>query len=159
LRRTVESDPSSSPPPWPVRDQLEAFQDDRQAPRLVDEIHRAPFERRLLVDLLAEHGQEDDGRFNPRLAQRLEHAETVDPWHSPVEQHRIGRLAGLEVLECRLAVREIDDLEALLSQVETQGFPKQIVVIDNGNALVVGIENGWVKRHGSIGSCFVLVVQ
>src|SRR5579883_2083690 len=42
-------------------DEAQALHQDRKAPRLVDEIDGAAFERRLLVDVVAQHGQEDDG--------------------------------------------------------------------------------------------------
>src|SRR5215468_8529446 len=41
--------------PLALRDQLDAPHQDRQPPRLVDEVYRAPRQRRLLVDVVGQH--------------------------------------------------------------------------------------------------------
>jgi len=54
--------------PHALGDQLDPFQDDRQAARLVDEIDGAAFERRLFIDIVAERGQKDDGNGDDATA-------------------------------------------------------------------------------------------
>jgi hypothetical protein len=61
-----------------------------------------------------------------------------------------SRTASADSPDWRLAGREVDHLEAFLRQVEAQGFPEQIVVVDDHDARVLRVQNGRLKRHDSV---------
>src|SRR3546814_13613969 len=71
----------------PLGDQLQALQDDRQAARLVDEVDGAPFQGRLLVDLVAQHGEEDHRGLDAALAHAAQHGKAVE---ARSEERRVG---------------------------------------------------------------------
>ena len=72
--------------PQALGDQLQPFQQDRQAPRFVDEIDRAAFERGLFVDVVRQRGQENDRDPDPGAAQPAQHVDAGKLGHPPVEQ-------------------------------------------------------------------------
>src|SRR3546814_5639849 len=88
-------------------DQLEALQNDRKAARFVDEVDGAPFQRRFLVDLVAQHGEKDHRGLDAALAHAPQHGQAVETRHAPVQQHRPGLLAGHHEFQRALAVGEV----------------------------------------------------
>jgi hypothetical protein len=121
---------------------MEALQQYREAARLVDEVDGAAFERRFLIDVVAEHGEKDDRRRCASAAQAAQHLETVHPGHAPVQQDDLGAAAALEVVERRLAAREAQDVEALVDKVEAERFAEGIVVVNEDDP------NRRRTRHG-----------
>jgi hypothetical protein len=111
-------------------DELETLHQDREPPRLVDEIDRAALERRLLVDVVAEHGQEDHRRGAAGAAQAAQHLEPVHAGHAPVEQDDVGAAAAREIVERRRTRIEADDRETFVDQIEAERLAERVVVIN-----------------------------
>ena len=109
---------------------LQALHQDRQAARLVDEIDGAALERRLLVDVVAQHGQEDHRRGAAGAAQAAQHLEPVHAGHAPIEQDDVGGAAAGEIIERRRAAIETDDRETLVDQVEAERLAERVVVVN-----------------------------
>src|SRR5262249_43810500 len=63
----------------PVGDEPQALQDDREAARLLDEVDRAPAQRCLLLDLMAEHCEEDHWNMQVAVAQVAQDREPSSP--------------------------------------------------------------------------------
>ena len=89
-----------------------------------------PSSRRLLVDVLAEHGEEDHRGGVARSAQAAQHLEPVHSGHAPIEKDDIGVAAQGKIVERRRAAREARDLITLVDQIEAQRFAKEIVVVN-----------------------------
>ena len=104
--------------PLALRDELDAPHQDREPARLVDEVDRAAGERRLLVDVVAERGQENHRCGDAALAQLAQHLEPVHPGHAPIQQDHLRVLAPGHVLQRRRPVGKGRHREALVHQVE-----------------------------------------
>src|SRR5580658_1151271 len=111
-------------------DEMQSLHEDRQPPRLVDEVDGATFECRLFIDVVAEYGEEDDGRRRAGAAQAAQHFEPVHPGHAPVEQDDVGLAALREIVERRHAVVEADDGKTLVDQIETERLAERVVVVN-----------------------------
>src|SRR3546814_13641518 len=89
---------------------------DRQAARLVDEVDGAPFQGRLLVDLVAQHGEEDHRGLDAALAHAAQHGTAVEAPHAPVQHDVFRLLAGHHYFERALAVGQTDNLVTLSTE-------------------------------------------
>ncbi len=112
-----------------VGDDLDALHQDREAPRLVDEVDCAAGERRLLVDVIAEAGEEDDRCHDPTLTQLAQHLEAIHARHAPVQQYQVGGFTRSEMFQGRGAAGEGGDAESLVLQVEAEELAEIILVV------------------------------
>src|SRR5208282_827450 len=118
----------------PGEDQVHSLQEDGEAARFLDKIDRTALQRRLFVDLVVEHGEEDHRSLETRLANAAQDLDAVHPRHLPVEQHDIVAFAREEMLEGTFAGAEVAHVEAGIAQVLAERFPEQLVVVHQDHA-------------------------
>src|SRR5262249_25508188 len=90
----------------PAKNQFDALEQDREAPRLLHKIHRAVQQPGLFVDLIVEYCEEDHRYLDIAGAQALQHLDSRLPWHLPIQQDKIGRWIPGEMIESGWAVLE-----------------------------------------------------
>src|SRR5260221_154422 len=116
--------------PASLGDQAQPLDEDREAARFVDEIDGAALERRLLVDILAQHREENNWCRVAGAAQAAQHLEPVHSRHAPVEQDDIGATAGGKMLERWGTAGKARHLIALVDEVEAERLAEQIIVVN-----------------------------
>ena len=114
----------------PGQDQGHALEQDAEAARLLDKIHGAALKRRLLVDLIAEHGQEDHRNRQAALAHTAQHLDAAQARHLPVEQHQGDAAVHRQQVQGGLPRGHVDHRKTGFVQIVADRFPERIVVID-----------------------------
>ena len=72
------------------------------------------------------------------LAQLAQHLEAVHAGHAPIQQDDVRGVAGGETIDPFPSAREASDIEALVGEIEAQGFPELVVIIDQEDSRGLG---------------------